>query len=571
MPSKSTPVLKSVIATSMGALLALSIAACSSTPTVDETPVDDPAPADEIHLRLLGFNDLHGSLEGPNGQVPVDGEMVDAGGVAHMATLLEEKRGEAHFTTTVAAGDIIGASPLLSALFYDEPTIEAMRLIGLDLASVGNHEFDQGVDELMRIDEGGCHEDEECVEGDEYDGASFPYLAANVRWNDNDETILPPYTIRSYGGIDVAYIGMTLEDTPSVVIPSAIEDIYFEDEVETMEYYLPQMLDEGADAVVLVIHEGGTHSGEINDINDCNDLQGPIVSIAEGMPEEVVAILSGHSHVPYVCDIDGLPVTQAGSSGRIVTTIDLLFDAASGEVVESDARNRAVSSDLEPNPQVADHVAHYLALSESRTQRVVGQITEDLPRGPRPEAGTSPIGRLIADAQLAATDEVSGAQIAFMNPGGVRDGLHFDEDSDGDVTYEALHTIQPFSNLLITMDLTGAQIHQMLEQQFNDGDRDHIMAVSSGFQYTYDPEGPYGDRVDADSLSLHGEPIDPEGTYRITVNNFLADGGDGFAVLNEGTNRVGGQIDLEALVDYVEANSPIEPPQDQRIFTTDSE
>ncbi len=550
------------------AIVVAALTACSSTPSVDETPVDDPAPDEEIHLRILGFNDFHGALEGPLGQVPVDGEEVDAGGAAYLAAHLDKKRGEAHYTTTVVAGDIINASPLVSSLFYDEPSVEAMNMMGVDLASVGNHEFDRGVDELMRIVEGGCHEDEECLEGEEYQGAQFPYLAANVRWRDDDEPILPPYTIRNYGGIDVAYIGMTLEGTPEVVIPSAIEDVRFKNEVETMEYYLPQMLDEGADAVVLVIHEGGVHGSGYDDINDCNDLEGPIVSIAESMPDEVVAVVSGHSHIPYNCEIGGIPVTQAASGARVLTAIDLTFDAQSGHVLDSSANNRAVTADIDPDPQVADHVAHYLELAEPRAQAVVGQITEALPRGPRQDGGTSPIGRLIADAQLEATQEASGAQMAFMNPGGIRDGLAFDEDSDGDVTYEDLHTIQPFANLLITMDLTGEQIHTMLEQQFNEGDRDHVMAVSEGFQYTYDPEGPYGDRVDPESISFEGEPLDLEGTYRITVNNFLADGGDGFTVLKEGTNRVGGNIDLDALVDYVEAHSPVAPPMDQRIFTT---
>ncbi len=557
------------------ALIPLAVTACSSAPEVDpeeappaEMPAFDEEEQEEtVHLRILGFNDIHGALEGPNGEVTVDGEEVEAGGVHYLGAHLEKLRGEADHTTVVHAGDLIGASPLTSALFHDEPTIEAMNKAGLDIAGVGNHEFDQGVDEFLRIVEGGCHAEEGCREGYEYEGAEFSYLAANVRWRDSGMSILPPYKVRQYGDVTVGYIGMTLEDTPSVVVPSAIEDVTFHSEAKVVEEYLPELQAKGVDTIVVVVHEGAVPHGESGEIDDCDDVRGPIVSVTEEMPEEVEVIVSGHTHSAYICEFDDRLVTQAGHSGRIISVIDLEFDAATGALVEHSAHQHPVTDDIEPHPEIAELLDKYVALAEERAGRVVGMITDDLPRGPRTAAGESPIGRLIADAQLAATKEEADAQIAFMNPGGIRDQLRYDDESDepGSVTYAQLHTIQPFANVLITMTLNGEQIHKVLERQWRDGDqRPHVLAVSSGFRYEYDPEAPLGERVEPDSITLDGETIDPDEEYRVTVNNFLADGGDGFTVLEEGSDRVTGIVDLDALADYIEAHAPIDPPTDVR-------
>ena len=555
-------------------LSALVVAACSSSPTVDDAPIQDEettaeaTDAEPVHLRLLGFNDFHGALEGPSGTVTVDGEDVEAGGVHYLAAHLAAERSEVEHSTVVAAGDLIGASPLTSSLFHDEPTIEAMNMAGLDIASVGNHEFDQGVEELLRIDAGGCHPEQGCREGTEYEGTEFSYLAANVRWRESGETIMPAYEIREYGDLSVAYVGMTLENTPQVVVPSAVKDVTFHNEVETVENLLPELREQAVDTIVVVVHEGGSPNTEINDIGDCADVSGSIVTMAEEMPQEVAAIVSGHSHVPYICEFGGRLVTQAGSAGRIITVIDLHIDPTTGEVVEQQARQRAVTPDIEPNHEIAELVAMYVELAEPRANRTVGQITGDLPRGDRSAAGESPMGRLIADAQLAATADEAGAQIAFMNPGGIRHAISYesgdDGQEDGRVTYAQLHTVQPFANILNTMTLTGRQIHQLLEQQWQEDSRPHVMAVSAGFSYQWDPDAPKGERVDPDSIKLHGDVLDPEESYRVTVNNFMADGGDGFTVLTEGTDRVGGIVDLDALANYIEAHSPIDPPQDVR-------
>lgn len=554
-------------------LLGLVVLGCSSSaPPVDEAApapapsYDEPAPADPVHLRLLAINDFHGALEGPNGTVMLEGEEVDAGGATYLAAHVADEMGEADHTTFVAAGDLIGASPLTSALFHDEPTIEALNKIGLDIASVGNHEFDQGVEELLRIDAGGCHPDEGCREGHEFEGAQFSYLAANVRWRDSGDTILPPYEIREYGGVNIAYIGMTLENTPEVVVPSAVEDVSFHNEVETVENLLPELREKNVDSVVVVVHEGGAPHAEVEDINDCPDVQGRDIAMARQMPEAVDVIVSGHSHMAYICDIDGRLVTQAASSGRVVTVIDLYINPDTGTIVDRTARQRVVTPDIEPDEAVEGLVDEYAALAEDRAGRVVGEITADLPRGERRAAGESPIGHLIADAQLEATEEEAGAQIAFMNPGGIRDALHYDAgDEAGAVTYAQLHTIQPFNNVLTTITLSGEQIHRLLEQQWREDARPHVLAVSDGFSYVWDPEAPVGERVDPDTIELHGETIDPEAEYRVTINNFLADGGDGFTILEDGTDRVTGIVDLDALADYIERHSPIEPSDDQRV------
>ena len=544
------------------------IVACASPQVADDQPTEQPEQAeqpDPVEVRILGANDFHGALEGPDGTVPVDGEDVDAGGAAYLAAHADRLRADVDHSTFVHAGDLIGASPLISALFYDEPTIEVMNAMGLDIAGVGNHEFDQGVDEFLRIVEGGCHEEEGCREDHTYEGAEFDFLAANVRWRYDNETILDPYTIREYDGIQIAYVGMTLEDTPSVVVPSAIEDVTFENEVESVEKLMPEFDEKGVDSVVVVVHEGGHHEEEFDDIGDCADVQGPIVDIAEGMPEEVEVIVSGHTHVPYICEFGDTLVTQAAHSGRVLTAIDLTFDADTGELTERSAEQHPVTDDIESVGSVASIVDEYGVLAEKEAQRVIGEITEELDRGERRGAGESPIGRLIADAQLAATDSEAGADVAFMNPGGIRAPLEYDEETGGAVTFEQLHTIQPFNNTLVTMTLTGEQIHKLLEQQWREDDRNHQLAVSAGFTYRWDPDADYGERVDFDSIKSFGEPLDKESEYRVTVNNFLADGGDGFTILKEGTDRTVGIVDLDALAEYVERYSPVRPPDQQRV------
>lgn len=562
--------------------IALFLAACTTGSTPDQTPTERQVEAEPIHVRVLAFNDFHGALQGPVSTVVVDGEAVDAGGVAYLAAHIEAESEGAEHVIVVAAGDLIGASPLISALFHDEPTIEALGLAGLEISSVGNHEFDDGVQELLRIAQGGCHAEQGCREGYEYEGAIFTYLAANVFYRDTGESILPPYEIREFGGVRVAFVGMTLEDTPSVVVPSAISSVRFEQEVATLSKLMPRLEEEEVDSVILLIHEGGHPTKEQESLDDCGDLDGPIVGIAEEIDPSVAVLVSAHTHQAYICEFGGKLVTSAMSKGRVLTVIDLEFDATSGEMLRRKARQKAITHDIEPKAEVVKLVEAYEGLAGPLAERPVGTITAGFSRGSRLGAGMSPMGRLIADAQLAATVTEAGAQIAFMNPGGIRaplefigpDGAVMDCDEadcrghfppEAPVTFLQLHTVQPFGNLLVTMSLTGAQIHQLLESQWRESGQRHILAVSQGFSYIFDPEAPIGERVDPDSITLDNLPLQMHETYRVTVNNFLADGGDGFTILTEGVDRTAGIDDLDALVRYVQINSPLTPVMEHRI------
>ncbi|RVU42774.1 bifunctional metallophosphatase/5'-nucleotidase [Lujinxingia sediminis] len=552
----------------VAALASLALVACSSGSAPDAPPIETPEAAenaDPVNLRVLAFNDLHGALEGPSGKVWVDGEKVETGGAAYLAAHINAERDAVDHALVLAAGDLIGASPLVSALLHDEPTIEVMNAIGLVASSVGNHEFDEGYQELLRIAEGGCHPTAGCREGYTYEGPTFSYLAANVRITGEEDTLLPPYIIRDIDGVKVAIIGMTLEDTPSAVVPTAVEGLEFYDEVETVKALLPQLEAEDVATAIVLLHEGGVIHGEQRDIGECPDVQGAIVPIAEAMPPLVSVIVTGHTHAAYVCEFGGKLVTAAQSFGRVVTAIDMTIDRQTGEVLERSARQRAVTHDVEPDPEIATLIDTYAEISAPLAERVVGSLTAPISRE-RDATGQSPLGKLIADAQLAATagEDIGGAQVAFMNPGGIRSSL--EPNAEGNLTFADLHTCQPFGNTLVTMTLTGQQIHTLLEQQWVNPDRTHMLGVSEGFSYTWNADAPTGERVDASSIVLNGEVIDQEANYRVTVNTFLSTGGDGFTVLAEGKERVVGPIDLDALVTYVEENSPLTAPEDARVM-----
>ncbi|TXD36458.1 bifunctional metallophosphatase/5'-nucleotidase [Lujinxingia vulgaris] len=552
----------------VAALASLALVACSSGSAPDAPPIETPPAAENaepVNLRVLAFNDFHGALEGPSGKVWVDGEKVETGGAAYLAAHINAERDAVDNALVVAAGDLVGASPLVSALLHDEPTIEVMNALGLEATAVGNHEFDEGYQELQRIAEGGCHPTAGCREGYTYEGPTFSYLAANVRITGEEDTLLPPYIIRDFDGVKVAIIGMTLEDTPSAVVPTAVEGLEFYDEVETVKALLPELEAEGVATAIVLLHEGGVIHGEQTDIGECPDVQGAIVPIAEAMPALVSVIITGHTHAAYVCEFGDKLVTAAQSFGRVVTAIDMTIDRQTGEVLERSARQRAVTRDVEPDAEIATLIDTYAEISAPLAERVVGSLTAPISRE-RDASGQSPLGKLIADAQLAATAgaDIGGAQVAFMNPGGIRSSL--EPNAEGNLTFADLHTCQPFGNTLVTMTLTGQQIHTLLEQQWINPDRTHMLGVSEGFSYTWNADAPTGERVDPTSMALNGEVIDLQANYRVTVNNFLSTGGDGFAVLTEGTERVVGPIDLDALVTYVEENSPLSAPEDERVM-----
>jgi 5'-nucleotidase len=530
--------------------------------TVATAPVATAGPR-PVEVQLLALNDFHGNLEPPGGSGgTIDGQ--PAGGVEYLATQLKALESEVRKrnTLTVAAGDLIGASPLLSAAFHDEPAIEALSAAGLDLASVGNHEFDEGSDELLRIQNGGCHPVDGCSDPDApYAGAGFQYLSANAFVTETGAPLLPPTAIRRVQGVKVGFIGMTLEGTPRIVTQAGVAGLTFADEIETGNRYAAELQRRGVEAIVVLLHEGGQQERGAG-INDCTGLTGPIVDIANGFSDAIDVVVSGHSHQAYNCEIDGKTVTSASSFGRLVTDIDLRIDRRSGDVIDATATNVVVGRDVAADPEQTALISRYRTLLGPVAGRVVGTTTGAVTRT-ADATGESPLGNLVADAQLAATDDEQGAVAAFMNPGGVRADL-----DAGPVTYEEAFTVQPFNNVLTTLDLTGAQLDCVLEQQYV---VNRTLLPSASVRYTVDAAAAAGTAADpcsgarVNDLTIGGAPVDPAGTYRITVNNFLADGGDGFSVLREGTNRVVGQLDVDALVDYLTANDPIAPPATDRI------
>ncbi|MBL9103005.1 MAG: bifunctional metallophosphatase/5'-nucleotidase [Myxococcales bacterium] len=531
------------------------------------------APAEEfVKVQLLAFNDLHGNLEPPQGSAGTiklpDETTVDTGGAAHLAARVAALRGDNPNTIVVSAGDLIGASPLMSALFHDEPTIEVMNQIGLAYNAVGNHEFDDGAAELLRMQQGGCHTDG-CGDGTPFPGASFQFLAANVLTaEDPVETLFPGYAVHEVGGVRVGFIGMTLEGTPSIVTPAGIEGLVFADEAERANALVPELVDMGVEAIVVLIHEGGYQTGYYD---ECPEISGPIVEIVEALDDAIDVVVSGHTHQAYNCTIDGRLVTSAASFGRVLTDIDLEISTTTGDVTAASASNVLVTRD-EIDADVESFVATYKDLAAPLANTPIGSITATLERwAPMMLPGLSTMGAVIADAQLAATADtmLGGAQIALMNPGGVRADLVFEaapeEAEDGIVTYGEAFTVQPFGNSLVVLTLTGAQIDALLEQQWKEGADPKILHVSNGFTYTYSEGAPIGDKVDPASISLDGAAVMPDAGYRVTVNSFMASGGDGFSVLVEGTERLGGANDLDALAAYFAAASPVEPPALDRI------
>lgn len=525
----------------------------------DQVPTEEEtASAAPVLVKVIAFNDLHGHIEGPSGGVRVGGEKVEAGGVDAMAAHLRKLRESHPYTSFVCAGDLVGASPLISALFHDEPTVEAMNAMGLDVLAVGNHEFDEGVDELLRLKNGGCHPEDGCKGKDSYAGANFPFLAANVIVKESGETLFPPYVIKEYGPVKVGYIGLTLEGTPDAVSPDAIKPVRFLDEAEVINKYAAELQGQGVEAIVVVIHEGGYPEAKLNDINQCPGLSGPIVEINANLSPAVDAIVAGHTHQAFNCEVDGRLITSAKSYGRILTEIDLEIDPKSGDVVKRSATNLAVTRDVDLDPDMVQHVARYRELVGPLASKQVGTLTADILRAPDAN-GYSALGGMIADAQHAATASAArgNAQFALMNLGGVRNDLVFaqkGDEGDGVLTFEELHSVQPFGNTLVVLGLTGAQIEQLLEQQWQEGST-RMLQPSRNFSYSWSETD--GDHVALEDITLDGEPLDPERTYRVTVNSFLASGGDGFSILTEGELVSGGPVDLDVFVTYVENNSPL--------------
>jgi 5'-nucleotidase len=314
------------------------------------------APVAPVEVRILAINDLHGYLQPPPGGIviadPDDKSRkitVPAGGVEHMATLVKQLRAGKANTVFVAAGDLIGASPFLSAMFHDEPTIESVSMMGLEIASVGNHEFDEGKTELLRMQNGGCHPVDGCQGPHAFTGAKFRYLAASTVETSTGKTVFPPYEIREFGGIPVAFIGLTLKGTPGLVSPPGVTGLEFRDEADTVNALVPELKSLGVEAIVVLIHEGGLPTG---DYNECPGISGPIVDIVNRFDKSIDVVVSGHTHRAYTCVIDGRLVTSGDKYGTIVTSIDIKLDPTTRDIASSVADNVIVrSSDYAPDPR----------------------------------------------------------------------------------------------------------------------------------------------------------------------------------------------------------------------------
>jgi len=540
------------------------LAGCATfTPSV-------PVNTEPVKVRVLAINDFHGNLRPPRGGIRIADKAnpgktinVDAGGAEHLATAVAELRRANPNHVFVAAGDLIGATPLLSALFRDEPTIESLGLMGLEIAAVGNHEFDKGAAELLRMQNGGCHPSEGCKGPYPFKGASFQYLAASTVDEKTGKTLLPAYKVKSFQGIPVAFIGLTLKATPSIVVPAGVAGLKFRDEADTVNELVPVLRKQGIEAIVVLIHEGGIATG---DYNECPGISGPIVDIVKRLDKAVDLVVSGHTHRAYNCRIDGRLVTSADRYGTVVSAIDLVIDPKTGDITSAVADNVIARTSFVKDPRQTALIEQYERLVVPLAKRVVGRIGAALPRSTNP-AGESALGQVIADAQLAATraPEDGGAQVAFMNPGGIRADLPL--PADGLVRYEDLFSVQPFYNNLVTLTLSGTQLLQLLEAQWlGQTGSGRILHVSRGFTYTWDASKPLGQRVVPGSVILNGQAVQPTDSVRVTVNSFVAGGGDNFAIFKEARNPRTGAMDVDALEAYVRNNPAVQPGALDRIL-----
>jgi 5'-nucleotidase len=558
-----------------------------------------PAAAAPVQVRIIAFNDFHGALQPPRFAIlataPDGSEVrVPAGGAAYLASAMRGLREGHPNSLVVSAGDLISASPLVSAGFLDEPTILAMNRIGLDFAAVGNHEFDRGRAELLRMQNGGCARNTArmpCQLDPDFPGARFRYLAANVRTGDG-RTLFPGSAIRRFGegprAVAVGIIGLTLRGTATLVTPGGVAGLSFDDEADSINALIPGLKAEGADAIVVVIHEGLDTDGRYNDAA-CPGVRGDLLAILARLDPAVDLVVSGHTHHSYLCDYGRIDpsrpilVTSAERSGTLLTAIDLSIDPVQNRVVARHAEQTIVQSEpyrnasgpvaltdlfprFAPDPEVAALVARYAEAAAPVADRIVGRLQGAALREKAP-SGESVLGNLIADAHLAATSAPAngGAQIAFTNQTSVRADLI--PAAGGSVTFGQLFTAQPFGNNLVVKRFTGRQLRAILEQQFDSGsntlESPIMLLPSHGLTYSYDLARPAGQRIL--ELRLNGQPIADDASYRVTMNSFLASGGDNFTRFRDGTDQLGGPQDIDALEAYIAAAGRLVPPAADRI------
>jgi 5'-nucleotidase len=525
--------------------IALALAGCATTP---RAPVE---------LNLVAFNDFHGNLEpGKYTLKNADGteQVLRAGGVEAMSGALQAWRREDKDLLLLAAGDLIGASPALSSMWADEPTIDAMNMLGLAASSLGNHEFDAGRKELLREQHGGCDSTrpaKACQFAPSFGGAQFSYLAANVTDSASGAPLVPGSRIVDVKGVKVGLVGAVLQGTASVAVSASIAGLSFGDEAVAINKAVAQLRAQGAKVFVVMIHEGGSTTDAPLQPG-CTHLTGAIVDIVKKLDPAIRLVISGHSHTGYLCQVDGRTVTQADSAGHLLTRIRMAVDPASGAVQGIDARNVVMNpGEYAPDPRVSAFVARVKERSHEKLAQPVARI--GAPSVPRKhgDAGESALGDLIADAALAATQD-KGTQIGFMNSGGIRKDL--EAGADQMVNFGQAQAVLPFGNTLVVMEMTGAQLRTLLEQQWDRpaASEPSVLQVSNGFSYRWDEGKPKGSRIVPGSVKLNGVPLEDSKTYRVVANNFLAEGGDDFPEFAKAVNKNDTQIrDLDALMAYL--------------------
>jgi 5'-nucleotidase len=528
------------------------LAGCASAPAT--------APRGPVELNLVAINDFHGNLEPSKYSYTPAGsdkkQTIQAGGIDVLKGALDAFRKEDKDLLFVAAGDLVGASPAMSSMFADEPSIEAMNRMGLVASSLGNHEFDQGSKELLRQQHGGCESPrpaKACQLAKDFHGAGFTYLATNVVDAQTGKNLVPGWRIVDVKGVKVGLVGAVLKDVPSVAVGSAIKGLSFLDEADSINKVLPEMRAQGAQVFVVLIHEGG-HTGEAFDKTYCDGLEGPIVGIVKKLDPAIRLVITGHSHKGYLCKVDGRTVTQADAMGHLLSRIKMTVDPVTGRVEDIAVRNVVMTPDaFTPDAQLGAYLRDVRARSTAELAKPVARIATNNVARKEGESGESPLGDVIADAVVAATRD-QGVQLGFMNPGGIRKDLEAGEG--GVVSFGQAQAVLPFGNTLVVLDISGAQLRTMLEQQWDRPGKDqYMLQVSRGLSYAWDSSRPVGQRLVPGSLKVDGKPVEDAKTYRIVANNFLADGGDNFPVLAKGVNRADtGMRDLDALVAYLKQN-----------------
>jgi 5'-nucleotidase len=586
-------------------LTALGVTACGSN-NQEPPPVILPP----VTISLLSLNDFHGALLPPTGSVTVadpanaTGTKVSAGGIAYLSSLINQlKAKNPEKTLVVAAGDMLGGSPLNSALFHDEATIEALNSIGLDFSAVGVHELDNGRDELLRIQNGGCFPKtadgskgnigiDTCMTNAAFSGAKFKYLSANIVDKKTGQTLFPSYYVRTIEGVDIGFIGATLKEAPTLTNPAGSAGMSFLDEADSVNKLVTELKLKGVSSIVVLLHQGGTTTASTINDKSCPGLSAEIIALTDKLAPEVDVVISGRSHQEYNCKRpDGKLLTQAGFNGRIVSKIDLTIDPQLKKVIAKEANNIVVINDvgvkdskgvliplpagmspLAKDTTMAALVQRYVDASATVTNIQIGSLTSFIGRTAN-TAGENKMGDLVADIYLNGSSGTEygnrPAEIALANPGGIRASL----ETSLQVSYAQLFAVMPFGNNLTTMDLTGTQLLRLLEQQWEApqpaGGR--VMQISNGFSYSWDasqPEGAArgsGNRVVAGSMMLNGTSIDLNKIYRITVNNFMSTGGDNYTVLTSGSNIQQGYTDIVAGEAYFRKLGTIPTPSQARI------